>query len=153
MVQWLRGFPGGTSGKEPVCQRRRHKRHGFDPWVRKIPWRRAWQLTPVFLPEESHGQRSLAGYSPWGCTESDTTEVAQHACRCLGPDAFNVVDWVPSPAGELRSCKPCGVGKKIKNTFGQVLWQTPRGSPFKALTRAITHPDRVGGAFGPAPGL
>ena len=40
---------------------------GFDPWVGKIPWRRAWQPTPVFLPEESHGQRSLAGYSPWGC--------------------------------------------------------------------------------------
>ena len=50
------------------------RRPGFDPWVRKIPWRRAWQPTPVFLPGESHGQRSLAGYSPWGCKESDTTE-------------------------------------------------------------------------------
>ena len=40
----------------------------------KIPWRRAWQPTPVFLPGESHGQRSLAGYSPWGCKESDMTE-------------------------------------------------------------------------------
>ena len=39
-------------------------RHGFNPWVRKIPWRRKWQLTPVFLPSESHGQRSLAGYGP-----------------------------------------------------------------------------------------
>ena len=37
---------------------------GFDPWVRKIPWRRAWQCVPVFLPGESHGQRSLVGYSP-----------------------------------------------------------------------------------------
>ena len=52
----------------------RHKRHGFDPWVRKIPQRRAWQPTPVFLPGESHGQRSLGGYSPWGSKESDTTE-------------------------------------------------------------------------------
>ena len=43
---------------------RRLKRYGFDPWVRKIPWRRAWQPTSVFLPGESHGQRSLAGYSP-----------------------------------------------------------------------------------------
>ena len=43
-------------------------------WVRKIPWRRKWQPTPVFLPEESHGQRRLAGYSPWGLKESDTTE-------------------------------------------------------------------------------
>ena len=48
---------------------------GFDPWVRKISWRRAWQLTPVFLPGESHGQRSLAGYSTWGRKESDMTEV------------------------------------------------------------------------------
>ena len=44
------GFPGGTSGKEPTYQCRRHKRSGFDPWVRKIPWRSAWQPTPVFLP-------------------------------------------------------------------------------------------------------
>ena len=44
-------------------------------WFRKIPWRRAWQPTPVFLPGESHRQRSLAGYSAWGCKESDTTEV------------------------------------------------------------------------------
>ena len=50
------------------------KRHGFNPWVGKIPWRRAWQPTPVFLSGESHGQRSLAGYSPLGCRESDTTE-------------------------------------------------------------------------------
>ena len=47
----------------------------FDPWVRKIPWRRAWQRTPVFLPGEFLGQRSLAGYSAWGSKESDTTEV------------------------------------------------------------------------------
>ena len=52
------GFPGGASGK-PACQCRRHKRHGFDLWVGKIPWRRAWQPIPVFLPGESYGQRSL----------------------------------------------------------------------------------------------
>ena len=57
-------FPDGTSGKEPTCQCRRHKREGFDPWIGKIAWRRAWQPTPVFLPGESHGQRSLVGYSP-----------------------------------------------------------------------------------------
>ena len=48
--------------KEPTSQYRRLKTLGFDPWVRKIPWRRAWQPTPVFLPGESHGQRSLMGY-------------------------------------------------------------------------------------------
>ena len=57
---------GGASGKEPTCKCRRHKTHGFSPWVGKIPQRRAWQPTPVFLPGESHGQRSLVGYSPWG---------------------------------------------------------------------------------------
>ena len=62
-------LPSGTA-----CQCRRHKRCRFDPWVRKIPWRRAWQPTPVFLPGESQGQRSLVGYSPWSHKESDTTE-------------------------------------------------------------------------------
>ena len=47
---------------------------GFDPGVGKIPWRRKWQPTPVLLPGETHGGRSLVGYSPWGCKESDTTE-------------------------------------------------------------------------------
>ena len=68
-------FPGGTSGKEPSCQCRRHKRRGFNPWVAKIPWRRAWQPTPVFFPGESHGQRSLVGYSSWSRTDSERTEV------------------------------------------------------------------------------
>jgi len=46
----------------------------FNPWVGKIPWRREWLLTPVFLPGESHGQRSLEDYTPWNCKESDMTE-------------------------------------------------------------------------------
>ena len=58
------GFLGGASGKEPACHCRRHKRLRFDPWFRKIQGRRAWQPTPVLLPGESHGQRSLANYSP-----------------------------------------------------------------------------------------
>ena len=53
------GFPGGASGKEPTCQCRRQKRHGFSAWVGKIPWRKTWQPTPVFLPGKSHGRRSL----------------------------------------------------------------------------------------------
>ena len=57
------GFPGGVSAKEPACQCRRCKRHRFDHWVGKIPWRGAQQPTPVFLPGESHGQRSLVGYN------------------------------------------------------------------------------------------
>ena len=60
---WL---PRWLSGKEAACQWRRHK---FDPWVRKIPWKKKWQPTPTFLPGKSHEQRSLAGYSPWSCKE------------------------------------------------------------------------------------
>ena len=72
------GYPDVANGNESTCQCRRCKRCEFDPWVGKIPWRRAWQPTPVFLPGESHGQRSLAGYSPRGRKESDTTEATEH---------------------------------------------------------------------------
>ena len=78
------GFPGGAHSKEAPCQCRRHKRHRFDPWVRKIPWGRAWQSAPVFLLGESHGQRSLMGYSPWGCKESDMTEHMAHSTTNSG---------------------------------------------------------------------
>ena len=50
------------------------RRPGFSPWVEKMPWRRKWYPTPLFLPGESHGQRHLAGYTPWDCKQSDTTE-------------------------------------------------------------------------------
>ena len=69
------GFSAGSSGKEHTCPWRTLKRYGFYPWVEKIPWRRAWQPTPVFLPGESQGQRSLVGYSLWGRKESDATQV------------------------------------------------------------------------------
>ena len=58
--------------KNPLANVGNIIRRGFSLWVRKIPWRRAWQPTPVILPGEFHGQRKLAGYSPWGCKESDT---------------------------------------------------------------------------------
>ena len=61
-----------SSGKESACQCRRCR---FNPWVKKIPWRRAWLPTPVYLPGESHRQRHLAGYCPWGLTRLNTTEV------------------------------------------------------------------------------
>ena len=67
----LMGLPRWLTGKESICQ---CKRCRFDPWVGKILWRRKWQPTPGFLPGKSHGQTSLADYSPWGCKESDTTE-------------------------------------------------------------------------------
>ena len=70
----LHGLPRWLSGKEFTCQCRRHRRLRFDPWVRKLPWRREWLPTPVVLPGKSHGQRSLVGYSPWDRKESDTIE-------------------------------------------------------------------------------
>jgi len=66
------GFPGGPSGKESAS--RRLMRCRFDFWVRKIPWR-AWQFTPVFLPNKSHEQRRLTGCSPWSHREMNMTEV------------------------------------------------------------------------------
>ena len=65
------GFPGGSDRKESACK---GVRLGFDPWVGKIPWRKEWQHTPVFLPRESHGQRRLEDYSPEGHKELGTTE-------------------------------------------------------------------------------
>ena len=59
------------SGQEPACQCRRHNRHGFALWARKMPWRRARHAAPVFLPGKSHGQRTLVGYSLWTHKESD----------------------------------------------------------------------------------
>ena len=67
-------LPRWRSSKESAYQCRTHRRCRFDPWVRKIPWRRKWQPTSVFLHGKSQGQRSLVGYSSWGHKESDTTE-------------------------------------------------------------------------------
>ena len=71
-VKTYMGFPGGPSSKESTHW---YRRLTFDSWVGKIPWRRAQQSTPVFLPGESHGQRSLGDYSPEGHKESGTIEV------------------------------------------------------------------------------
>ena len=102
------GFPAGTGGKAPACQ---CKRLGFDPWVGKIPWRRAWKPTPVFLPRESDGQRSLVGYSPWGCKELDTSEwLSMHAHFIIHHMSFQ---WqFPWPLIVLPSDLP---GRKKKN--------------------------------------
>ena len=71
-TRWI-GLLWWLTGKEASCQCRRHRRRRFDPWVRKIPWSRKWQSTPVFLPGKFHGQRSLVGYTVHAVTERDTT--------------------------------------------------------------------------------
>ena len=75
----LRGFPGGASGKEPACQCRRHKRCGFDPWVGKTPWRRAWQPIQYSYLESpvDRGAWWVTGHGV--CKESDMTEATWHA--------------------------------------------------------------------------
>ena len=79
---WVRACQVALVVKNPPANAgRRHKRCRFDPWVGKIPWRRAGQPIPVFLPEEPHGQRSLAGHSPQGCKESGMTEVTYYHNR------------------------------------------------------------------------
>ena len=71
-VYWA---PGASGIRTHLPTQVRLKRHWFNPWVRKTPWRRAWQPTPLFLPGEFHGQKSLVGYNLWGHTELDMTEV------------------------------------------------------------------------------
>ena len=68
------GFPAGSVVKNAPAMQETCRRHGFNPWVRKIPWSRKWQPTPVFLPGKSRGQSSLMGYRPWGHKELETTE-------------------------------------------------------------------------------
>ena len=70
------------SDKESTC--------GFDSWVGKIAWRKAWQPTPVFLPGEFHRQWSLAGYSPWSLKELDTTETTEHARTTQAEDILSL---------------------------------------------------------------
>ena len=79
--EWVtNGLPWWLRGQSIYLQ---CKRHRFDPWIGKIPWRRKWQSNSEFLPGKFHRQRSLVSYSPWGCKESDMTE--QHPHTHYGP--------------------------------------------------------------------
>ena len=109
------GFPSGSLVKASACQCRRCSRHRFHPQVGKIPWRKTWQPIPVFLRGESHGQRSLVGYSLWGCKESDKTEqLSTHPMHETGSLKIqNSADgdvipattllWFPLPLSENQS--------------------------------------------------
>ena len=70
----VQGFPCGSVVKNLLATQGAQER--FNPWVRKSPWSRKWQHAPGFLPGNFHGQSSLAGYSPWHCTELDMTQQA-----------------------------------------------------------------------------
>ena len=101
-------------GKESAWQRRGCRRCGFNPWVGKIPWSRKWQLTPVFLPGKSHGQRSLAGYNPggskrvrhnWATKSTQTrTHLSSHISSAFKQYVSSTsVNLVKSPSGHPTS--------------------------------------------------
>ena len=79
----LLGFPGGASGKESACNAGDVRDASSIPESGRFPWRRAWQSTPVLLPGKSHGQRSLAGYSPQGCSVRHSWSDLTYACTHL----------------------------------------------------------------------
>ena len=90
------GFPRAASGKKKknkktAGQHRKCKRCGFDPWVRKIPWRRACNILQYSCLENPHGQRSLAGYSPKGRKEWDTTNVTYLACSIFPDSTYMLI--------------------------------------------------------------
>ena len=128
------GFPGGSDDKESDCNvGDLGLIPGFDPWVRKVPWRKEWLPTPVFLPAELHGQRRLAGCSPWGYKESDMTEQLtlslwgfpggldgkESACNVGDPDLIPGLGRCPGEGNGNPLQYPC---------LGNPLWtEEPRG--------------------------
>ena len=105
-----------------IAARRQCRRPGFNSWVRKIPWRRKWQPTPVFLPGESHGRRNLVGYiSPWGHKESDTTERLYLLTYLFKRDwkgSRPSLDGMSVPSSRLLSLEPEALNTFLKIRFG-----------------------------------
>ena len=138
MMRWfaqahkLLGFLGGAGGKESACQCRRHRRCGFDHCVGKIPWKRKWQPTLVFLPGKFHGQRSLADYSPRGCKESawlstqllsGTVEFGTQVVECQSLRIFllhHVDDHSVLEANEQEKSKYLRSGKRNSITLKEI---------------------------------
>ena len=100
-----------------------YRRPWFNPWVGKIPWRRKWQPTPVFLPGESHGQRTLAGYSPRGHKVSDMTEwLSMHACinidtTNLGKMLYSIVEIETTGNSSSETWKISVLGPGVERDF------------------------------------
>ena len=106
------------------------RRHGFDPWAGKIPWRREWPPTPLFLPGESHGQRSLAGYSPWcrGVGHSAHARARAHThtssllenlpepLRCPPLCSYETLWIPPEEAGHLERAAPPALSVRREQT-------------------------------------
>ena len=148
------GFPGGASGKEADSQYRRLKRCGIKPWVGKIPWRRAWTPTPVFLPGESHGQRSLVGYIPWGrrpsthlCLSAASTLLEEMDVAEEGDFVFNgrglVQRWVwldlpITGSSEGKTAAAAATLLQSCPTLCDPIDGSPPGSPVPGILQART---------------
>ena len=123
----MMGLPKWHCGKESACQCRkcsRRQRHGFNCWAGKFPWSMKWQPTSVFLPGKFHGKKSLMGYSPWGCKQSDMTERLELSLSKIKPAIKGkmrdfpggpVVKTSPSNSGGVGSIP--GWGTKIPRAF------------------------------------
>ena len=128
------GFPGGSdNNNKKICLKCRRPR--FKSWVQKMLWRRKWKPTPVFLPGEFHGQRSLVGYSTWGHKELDTTEWLalwgfphgsdgkEYACNA--EDLGSIPGLGRSPREGNGSCTPVlssGYRRSFTSKNWNVLW-------------------------------
>ena len=123
-------FPGGSDGKASAYNA---GDPGFNPWVRKILWRRKWQPTPILLPGKFHGRRSIVGYSPWGCKESDTTERLHFSTReaCFY--------FTPAPSGTLCPLMPLQShpAHLCPFTLHTALWRVSSASPGPACQYSV----------------
>ena len=135
------GFPGGTSVIEPTCQCTRHTKHWFDPWIMKLPWRRKWQPTPVFLPGEFYGQRSLVGRGlqsmgseraghDWTTKHTGETVVSS-GCTSKRLDVGRAYVWIYKPHGQTMS-----LGSSRPR-----MWE--RGPRFYEFTIVVRHHHRA----------
>ena len=153
----MKGFPGSSIGRESACQCRSHKRHGFNPWVRKVPWRRAWQPTPVFSPGEPWTEEP-GGLQPTGLRrELGVTEGTERAhvvlsplggasgapgnagplCVGAGRVQWEAKWWVRSDSLEQDAWKGCGQARGCQAGKGKVRRrERPPSSSFSAVSSA-----------------
>ena len=119
-----KGFPGGAVVKKPLpMQETREWVQSLDPSLRKSPWRRAQQPSPVFLPGESQGPRSLVSYSPWGQKESEMTEATQHTHRII-----------------LRKVGAWATASNKTQSWGSSAWREVTASRGASTTRRVSEP-------------
>jgi len=120
---------------------RRHKRCEFNPWVGRIPWKRAWWPTPIFLPGESHGQRSLVGYSPWGHRlEHDWSDLARTHVWLFAWDKFLEVKLLLTNSKNILLHIVTTAAKSLQScpTLCDPIDGSPPGSPVPGILQART---------------